>query len=282
MLTTPSNPTILIVDDSETDRYTYRRYLEPLDKLGYRILDCESAEQALDLCDRDRPQLILLDYLLHDMDGLEFLRQLANRMETLPPTIMLTGEGSELVAVEAMKLGVKDYLVKRQLTAQNLVNLVTNILLQQKLEDQYDRRYNALFYAIDQGFCRCEMIFDACGKGVDYRFLEINHLFEQMTGLANAEGKTIKELVPDLDEIWFETYGAVVTTGKSIRLESEVVAMDRWFDINAFPIELSQGHGFGVLFTNISDRKRQELNTNFLVAIQKDLVVLEDPDPQLL
>jgi len=140
MQETYSNHTILIVDDSQTDRDTYRRYLQSLINCGYRILDCESAEDALDLCQRDRPQLILLDYLLPDMDGLEFLRQLANRMETLPPTIMLTGEGSETVAVEAMKLGVKDYQAKQHLTPQNLVNAITNTLTQQQLQAQVDRQ----------------------------------------------------------------------------------------------------------------------------------------------
>jgi light-regulated signal transduction histidine kinase (bacteriophytochrome) len=140
MLQTYLNPTILIVDDSKTDRDTYRRYLEPLNNCGYRILACESAEDALELCDRDLPQLILLDYFLLDMDGLEFLRQLADRVETLPSIIMLTGQGSEMVAVEAMKLGVKDYRIKRHITAQDLVNAITIALTQQQLQAQIDRQ----------------------------------------------------------------------------------------------------------------------------------------------
>jgi len=87
------------------------------------------------------------------MDGLEFLRQLADRMETLPPTIMLTGEGSEMVAVEAMKLGVKDYQVKRHLTSQNLVNTITNTLTQHQLQAQIDwqhQQQNLLASIINQ------------------------------------------------------------------------------------------------------------------------------------
>jgi signal transduction histidine kinase/CheY-like chemotaxis protein len=132
---------LLIVDDSETDRATYRRYLESSERFGCSILDCESAEDALMICERNCPSLILLDYLLPGTNGLEFLQELSERVETLPPTIMLTGQGNEAVAVEAMKLGVKDYLVKGQITPPKLVNAVTNALNQQRLQAQLDRQH---------------------------------------------------------------------------------------------------------------------------------------------
>ena len=131
-----SNCTISIVDDSEVDRVTYRRYLESAPNLGWRIVDCESAGAALDLCDRDCPDLILLDYLLPETNGLELLQDLARRLGKLPIIIMLTGQGNEAVAVEAMKLGARDYLVKGQLTAQKLVAAVTNALNDRQLQDR--------------------------------------------------------------------------------------------------------------------------------------------------
>jgi signal transduction histidine kinase/CheY-like chemotaxis protein len=138
---TPSVCAILIVDDSETDRFTYRRYLEAANKFGCQILDCESAAEALAICERSCPNLILLDYLLPDMDGLQFLDDLSERIETLPPTIMLTGQGNEAIAVAAMKHGVRDYLVKGQLTPTKLVNAVTNALTEQKLTVQIARQH---------------------------------------------------------------------------------------------------------------------------------------------
>jgi len=135
-----ANCAILIVDDSETDRATYRRYLEA-HQIGCQIWDCESAAAALDLCEQHRPSLILLDYFMPDTDGLEFLQELAERIETVPPTIMLTGQGSETVAVEAMKHGTRDYLVKGQLTPLKLVNAVTRVLTEHKLQAQLDRQH---------------------------------------------------------------------------------------------------------------------------------------------
>lgn len=135
-----SNCTISIVDDSEVDRVTYRRYLESAPDLGCHIVDCESAAEALALCDRDCPDVILLDYLLPATNGLELLQKLTQRLGKLPVIIMLTGQGNEAVAVAAMKLGVQDYLIKGTLTAQTLVNAITNALTERKLQAQIDRQ----------------------------------------------------------------------------------------------------------------------------------------------
>jgi signal transduction histidine kinase/CheY-like chemotaxis protein len=134
-----SNCTISIVDDSAVDRFTYRRYLESASNLDWQIVDCESAEDAIDLCNRNCPDVILLDYSLPVTNGLELIQELTQRLETLPVIIMLTGQGNEAVAVAAMKLGIQDYLIKGKLTAQSLVNAVTNALTERKLQAQIDR-----------------------------------------------------------------------------------------------------------------------------------------------
>jgi signal transduction histidine kinase/CheY-like chemotaxis protein len=133
--------TILIVDDAEADRVTYRRYLQSADNPDWHIIDCESAEDALQLCYNDCPDVILLDYILPEMDGLEFLRNLAEHVETLPLVIMMTGQGNERVAVEAMKHGARDYLTKDSITAKNLVAVMLNALTEQKLRTQIDRQH---------------------------------------------------------------------------------------------------------------------------------------------
>jgi signal transduction histidine kinase/CheY-like chemotaxis protein len=132
---------ILIVDDAEADRVAYRRYLESANSLDCSIFDCESAAEALQFCGRYCPDVILLDYLLPDVDGLELLQDLTQQLGTTsPPIIMLTGQGSESVAVAAMKHGARDYLIKGELTPQKLINSVTNVLTEQKLRAQIDRQ----------------------------------------------------------------------------------------------------------------------------------------------
>lgn len=61
-----------------------------------------------------------------------------------------------------------------------------------------EARFRALFSAIDEGYCLCEMVTDSSGRPVDYRFLEANPLFTEMTGLVDPVGKTARELVPGL------------------------------------------------------------------------------------
>jgi PAS domain S-box-containing protein len=122
-----------------------------------------------------------------------------------------------------------------------------------------EERYRTLFNSIDEGFCVIQMLFDADGKPYDYRFLEINPIFEEQTGLVGAQGKTMLELVPNHDESWFEVYGRVAATGEAIRFENYAAALDRWFDLYALRVGAPEERKIAVLFKNITDRKRAEI-----------------------
>jgi PAS domain S-box-containing protein len=135
---------------------------------------------------------------------------------------------------------------------------------------QSEERYRSLFDSIDQGFCIIEMIFDQDGNPRDYRFCEINPVFEQQTGLHEAEGKTMRELIPEHEQYWFDIYGKVAVTGESIRFESESRVLGRWFDLFAFRIEESGGAKVAVLFRDITEQKRvgQLLRTSEQQALE--------------
>ena len=124
---------LIIIDDSDTDRFIYRRYLNQSDLDDCLILESECGEEGLDLCLQHSPDVILLDYQLPDVDGLEFLQALSAEIQPMPAVIMLTGQGSEQVAVEAMKMGTQDYLVKDRTNAEQLVHTVCRVLAQQSL-----------------------------------------------------------------------------------------------------------------------------------------------------
>lgn len=102
--------TILTIDDNEDDQRLYRRALRDID--GYVLESALSAETGLAGAVELKPDLILLDYNLPDMDGLSFMTKLAEYPELDIPIIMLTGQGNETVAVEAIKGGAVDYIVK--------------------------------------------------------------------------------------------------------------------------------------------------------------------------
>ncbi|MEO0376149.1 MAG: GAF domain-containing protein, partial [Cyanobacteria bacterium P01_A01_bin.17] len=132
--------TILLVDDSEIDRAVSRRYLESAEAINYKIFDCGSGEEALTFCQKTRPDVILLDYLLPDTDGLELMSALKRQLGLLPLIILLTGQGDEIIAVEAMKNGAKDYFIKGQLTPEKLVKSVANLVTTRNLQVQFQRQ----------------------------------------------------------------------------------------------------------------------------------------------
>jgi signal transduction histidine kinase/DNA-binding response OmpR family regulator len=126
---------ILIVDDFAPDRELYYRYLGKENRANYKIIEAETGEGALATIQASGSDLILLDYHLPDLDGLEFIIELKSQNIILPPIIMLTGQGDEQIAVKAMKSGVKDYLVKGNLTGDILRNSVYGVLRQEHLQN---------------------------------------------------------------------------------------------------------------------------------------------------
>lgn len=133
--------TILIVDDSPEDRAIYCRYLNRDDCYKYEILEATSVDAALNLCDRTLPNLILLDYRLPDDEGLVFLQEWKTRYgDLVAPVIVLTGQGNEQIAVEAMKLGAQDYLIKSVLSKEQFRRSVHAVLDRLHLADQLEKK----------------------------------------------------------------------------------------------------------------------------------------------
>ncbi|MFN6567526.1 ATP-binding protein [Dendronalium sp. ChiSLP03b] len=130
--------TLLIADDCAEDREVYREYLLSDPHQSYQILEAASAEVGLALCQKKRCDAILLDFCLPDMSGLEFLDELKQQQLKLPlPVIMLTGQGDERVAVQAIKRGALDYLVKQHLQPDVLQLTVRNVIQQSQEQNRF-------------------------------------------------------------------------------------------------------------------------------------------------
>jgi PAS domain S-box-containing protein len=121
-----------------------------------------------------------------------------------------------------------------------------------------ETRYRSLFESIDDGFCVLEMLFDDAQRPVDYRFLEANPAFSKQTGLVDAVGRTARELVPNLEAHWFETYGRVATTGEATRFQLGSDAMGRWFDVYAFRVGRPEARRIALLFADVSAAREAE------------------------
>ena len=100
-----------------------------------------------------------------------------------------------------------------------------------------EARLRTVFSSIDQGYCVAEIILDKAGEAVDYRFIEVNPQFEELTGLKDATGRRVMDLVPDLEKKWVEIYARVALGGETIRFEDGSKAMGRWYDVFATPVQ---------------------------------------------
>ena len=103
----PRRPTILLVEDARELAQVVARELEAA---GYRVLRAADGRGALDLLERERPDLVLLDWMLPGMSGLDVLRELRRSRAT--PVLMLTARGEETDRVIGLELGADDYLTK--------------------------------------------------------------------------------------------------------------------------------------------------------------------------
>ena len=121
-----------------------------------------------------------------------------------------------------------------------------------------EARYRTLFETLIEGFCTIEMIFDANGQPVDYRFLEINPAFEKQTGLRNAQGKSMRDLAPNHEAHWFELYGNVALTGRPVHFENEAKALGRYYDVRAWRVGGPDSRKVAILFNDITEQKKAE------------------------
>ncbi len=114
---------VVMVDDSPADCRLCHELLADVYGSELDFFESHGAAQGLETCRIVEPDCVLLDYKLPDMTGLEFLGRLCPEDTVATPSfavVMLTGMASEQVAVQAMRAGAQDYLVKDRITAESL------------------------------------------------------------------------------------------------------------------------------------------------------------------
>ncbi|NJM74530.1 MAG: response regulator [Acaryochloridaceae cyanobacterium RU_4_10] len=136
--------TVLLIDDSPEDREFYRRCLLQDKEYNYTILESKLGRAGLEQWQYSQPNAVILDYRLPDLNGLEVLAAFRNQTHCdFLPVVMVTGQGDEAIAVQAMKAGAQDYLVKEQLTPAGLrlaVNAaIETVALRTQLQQSLER-----------------------------------------------------------------------------------------------------------------------------------------------
>ncbi len=126
---------VLLVEDSKDHQFLF---IKRLNNLGiHNITISETGEQAIDKIKGDPDfDLVLVDYNLPTgISGIEVIREIRNLNPEIP-IIMVTGLGSEQIAVQAMKLGIQDYITKVDLLQTDLSDIIVPLLLERKVQQE--------------------------------------------------------------------------------------------------------------------------------------------------
>ena len=145
--------------------------------------------------------------------------------------------------------------------------------------------YRQLFESMQEGFAIHEMIFDEANQPIDYRFIDVNPAFEQLTGLRREVllGRTVKEVLPGLEKFWIQRYGDVVLTGESRRFEAFTQEIGKHYSIYAY----SPGAGmFATLFSDVTDRvlaeeELRKANESLEAKVRKRTMELDAANQEL-
>lgn len=130
--------TVLIVDDSPIDRVVFRKFLQQDERYTYHIVEAGTGAEALRRFAEAKPDVVLLDFVLPDCNGLDVLRAMNQQLDVPLPTVMVTGHGDE--AVQAIKQGAHDYLVKGKISAEMLCHAIYTGLEQIQLRHALQRQ----------------------------------------------------------------------------------------------------------------------------------------------
>ena len=134
---------------------------------------------------------------------------------------------------------------------------ITERKVVEEILQRSERNYHTLFDQMLDGLAIHEIITSAAGHPVDYRFLSVNPAFETMTGLSAASvvGRTVKEVMPGIEQHWIEIYGRVALTGESVRFEQHSLSLDKHYHVVAFRPQTGQ---FACIFMDITARMKAE------------------------
>ena len=124
---------ILIIDDDAADQRLYRKLLGQAENASFQFHEAVDGQAGLEALRTGTFDCVLLDFNLPGIDGLDFLSAVAVDSELPSAVVLITEQGNDVIAVEAMKRGVQDYLVKDRVNASSLLRAVTRAVSQVEL-----------------------------------------------------------------------------------------------------------------------------------------------------
>lgn len=244
----------------------------------YRIYEASNPTEAFQLIKSENIDMVIAHSELPGIGSIEFLLELKKHYPHIVRLVISDQHSVSFLANAINTVGINAMLSKNDKiteTIKIIKNCIDNSVnnkkfesgsesnieqLKQELADAkiqveiLDSKYQSLFNNLRNGFATHEIIKDSSGKAIDYRFLEVNSVFEQLTGLKASEiiGKTCLQVLPGTESYWIDTYARIAETGESLTFDNYSSQLDKYYQVTAYSNEKEK---FSVVFVDITDRK---------------------------
>lgn len=263
---------VLYVDDNQLDRELVR------DALGqelneFHIVEAASEAEFAERLSEGGYDIVLSDFNILGFDGLHVLDAVHAKDPHLP-VLIVTGTGSEDIAIESMKHGAADYILKKPHHIRKLPLTIRDILEKKRVMDereQAQKERDRLFnYSIDL----------LCIAGFDGHFKQINPAWQKTLGWTDDEfiSRPYLEFVhPEDREPTVNALGSLSAGKPVFFFENRYLCKDgayKWLSWNAYPL-VDEGLIFAIV-RDITEHKRDEEGLRLLIVLAQDISLSED------
>lgn len=135
---------------------------------------------------------------------------------------------------------------------------VTELVESRKAIEESEIKFRTVLDEMDRGFSLMEIIFDENNTPVDYMYLDVNPAVEKITGLKDVVGKSIKEVLPNLETYWIDLFGHVALTGERVTVTNTVAELNKTIETHAFRIGGEDSRKVAVFFSDVTTRVTEE------------------------
>lgn len=134
-----------------------------------------------------------------------------------------------------------------------------------------EKKYRMLFNSMMDAFAFHEAVYDEKGMFVDYKYVEMNPMYERFIGLKREQviGKSVRQLFPDRGQQWIDIYSKVIKTGEHVRFEFYHEEQGKYYEVNAYQPEPDT---FATILSDISQRKKTEMEK---LELEEKIINLE-------
>ncbi len=257
---------VLIVEDSEHDRVTIRRALNR-SCTSFTLEECVRAEDAMErvVPGNDSLDVIVIDHGLPGMSGLELCTTILQENIDIP-LVLLTGSGSEQLAVEALKAGVADYLIKDP--GEGFLDLLPVVLQEVVKKHENHLARKEAEEALRESEERLRMLIESAEDMITMHDIDGRYLYyhgPSRYGVTADEliGKPMSDVLDPCDaNPLVEQIRQAFKTGKCMNVESNVTWKGEplWFSNQIFPMRDHGGRivSVAIISRNITERKQLE------------------------